>query len=152
MKRSELWGGVFWLGLSLYILVKSLELGFGRFGRPGPGFLLFWSALVLGAFSISICIKAVATGNRTNVAPLRVGTGWKKVVAVTALLLLYAVSLPRIGYLLATFLLLLFLLVILERSRIWLSGCSSLLITGLSYLLFSTWLGVELPRGILSFQ
>lgn len=151
MKRSDLWGGIFWLGVSVYVLAKSLQLGFGHFGRPGPGFLPFWAALAMGFFSISVCIKAVILRTGTNIHPLRVGAGWRKVIAVIVLLLLYAVFLPTVGYILATFFLLLFLFISLERSRIWLSGCSSLMITAFSYLLFNSWLGVELPKGFFSF-
>lgn len=151
MNLPDLWSGIFWLIISIYILAESLRLGFGHFSRPGPGFLLFWSALVLGVLSILICIRAVIVKNGTDIKRLWVGIGWKKVIPVIGSLLLYPVFLPVIGYIVATFCLLLFLFIGIKRSRIWLSGLSSLLVTVLSYLLFNSWLGVELPKGFIGF-
>ena len=66
-------------------------------------------------------------------------------------LLVYALVLERLGFLLATFALLLFFFKALQRQR-WLVAVGGALATSLlTYLVFRTWLGVNLPGGLWSF-
>jgi hypothetical protein len=63
----------------------------------------------------------------------------------------YAILLQKIGYLLATFGLMILLFCVLERPKWWVGIASSLLTVSLTYLIFYKWLGVQLPKGILTF-
>ena len=76
---------------------------------------------------------------------------WHKVIIVLASLFIYAILLPSLGYLIATFGLLALLFGIMSRQRLWIPIASALITALLSYLIFYVWLGVQLPKGILGF-
>ena len=70
------------------------------------------------------------------------------VVGTLGALLVYALVLEQIGFLLATFALLLFFFKALQRQR-WTVAVSGSVVTALvTYLVFKTWLGVRLPPGL----
>jgi hypothetical protein len=76
------------------------------------------------------------------------GLDWLRVIWVLLSLFLYPILLPITGYLIATFMLIAFLLFIGVRSKVWIDVASALAITVISYVIFSTLLDVKLPKGI----
>jgi hypothetical protein len=79
--------------------------------------------------------------------PLLDEVRWKRGAWVAAALLLYALLLPRLGYLLTTFLLMGVLFSVYERRKWWVVGSASLLVIILTYLVFHHWLKVQFPVG-----
>ncbi len=79
------------------------------------------------------------------------GLQWGKVVAVLCALFIYPLILVKLGYVISTFGLMLFVTVIMERSRVWRHGISAALIVVCSYLLFDVFLDVKLPKGMFGF-
>jgi putative tricarboxylic transport membrane protein len=141
--------GLLWLVLSIFICAISLRLGFGTFQTPGPGFLLFWSGVVLGILAVLLwLIDYAGKKERNKTLDLWRGLNWNKVILVFLALLVYALLLPTIGYLIMTFCLLVFLFSIIERSRWWVRAVFALITVTATYLIFYLWLEVQLPRGI----
>ncbi len=105
------------------------------------------AAAVLLAFALFAIIKALGLRFGTVAAGAR-----RSAVAGTLVsLLIYALVLEWLGFLLATFALLLFFFRTLQRQS-WLVVVTGSLATSLlSYLVFKTWLGVNLPGGLLGF-
>jgi len=79
------------------------------------------------------------------------GLKWGKVIWVVASLLIYSVLLNSLGYLITTLGLMLFLFALAGRGKMWSWLGSALLATLLSYLVFYSWLNVQLPKGKLGF-
>lgn len=79
------------------------------------------------------------------------GMKWSKVVLVTAFLSIYAILLPILGYIIATFGLMTLLFGVVGKSRRWIQGVSALITVLGTYVIFYVWLQVQLPKGILSF-
>jgi len=79
------------------------------------------------------------------------GMEWHKVVLVIISLFLYVILLPRLGYLIATFGLLVLLFSTMRRQRPWVQVSSALIIVLATYGIFYLWLDVQLPRGIFGF-
>lgn len=79
------------------------------------------------------------------------GVGWKKVILVLFSLFLYIILLPRIGYMFATFGLMIFMSGIIKRSKLWIEVVIPLITILASYFIFNTWLGIQLPKGIFGF-
>jgi hypothetical protein len=71
--------------------------------------------------------------------------GWPRIVATMAALFVYALVLEHVGFVAATFALLLFLFKVLERQRWPVALASSLATALVTYLVFKVWLNVQLP-------
>jgi hypothetical protein len=149
MNRRDLLAGLFWLGISVFVVIQSVKSDLGSLRTPGPGFLPFWSAVILGTLSI---ILIVTTSLRKKwegkLVELWRGLDWVRVIWVLLSLFLYPILLPIAGYLITTFVLIAFLLCIGVRSKLWIDVASALAITVISYVIFYTLLDVKFPKGI----
>ncbi len=148
--RDQL-SSLFWLGVSIFVCVESIQVHVGSFRSPGPGFLPFWSGVVLGGFALILAVTSFLKKEREKIKEQWIGVKWEKVMFVLASLFVYSALLTRLGYLIATFGLMLILFSLAERPKM-LSWVGSAFLTALAtYLIFYIWLGVELPKGILDF-
>lgn len=120
-------------------------LPFGVVRNPGPGFFPWWTSLVLGFLALLLLGQSllVRPAPRLNEARGR----FAKVAGVLAVLAVYSLVLDAIGYPLATFFLVLFMLRVTEPHRWPLALGMALLAAGGSYLVFAVWLSVPLPAG-----
>ena len=152
MNFRDILSSLFWLGLSIFVCLICLPVGIGTLHAPGPGFLPFWGGVVSGIFSIVLLIASLLKGKaEKNISGLWRGVEWYKVLLVLASLFVYAILLPKLGYLIATSALLILLFGIMKRQRSWIQVMSALVTASLSYLIFYVWLDVQLPRGIFGF-
>ncbi|RJR43954.1 MAG: tripartite tricarboxylate transporter TctB family protein [Desulfobacteraceae bacterium] len=143
--------GLFWLGFSAFICFESLKAEIGTFGRPGAGFLPFWSSLILGILAAILVIKSIAVGSAGPDIIQVSGKGKRsRVIFTLAILLVYTLCLERAGYLASTFVLMIFLYKIAGR-RLWMQILRAVVTVLATYVIFHVWLGVQLPSGILSF-
>jgi|MudIll2142460700_1097286.scaffolds.fasta_scaffold337210_2 putative tricarboxylic transport membrane protein len=151
-RRLDLRGqftGLFWLALSIVICVLALRLGIGTLHTPGPGFLLFWSGILLGILAIILRLLDYSKKkDRGRTIDLWKGLKWHKVISVAIAMSIYILLLHRIGYLIMTFGLLVFLFRIVERSKPGAEVVFALITVITTYLLFYVWLDVQLPRGL----
>jgi putative tricarboxylic transport membrane protein len=125
---------------------QAAQLPFGTVHNPGAGFVPWLLALVFTLLALVLVAQAVA--RRPGPAADAAGR-LRKVVALLAALALYVVLLEPVGYPIATFLLVLFMLRVLEPHRWPLALGLALLAAGGSYVLFAVWLSVPLPPGLL---
>ena len=131
------------LVFGLVALEEARKLRFGSVARPGPG---FFPAVLAGAFCL-VCLLLVVAAFRARVeggGPVA-RLGWTRIVAAMAALFVYALVLERIGFVAATFALLLFFFKVLERQR-WLVALAGSFATAfVTYVVFKMWLNVQLP-------
>jgi putative tricarboxylic transport membrane protein len=147
MKRTYLITHAVWLVLALAVAAEAGRLGFGSFSRPGPGFLPFLAGVVLAALALLAFVQtalappaADAKSGFRRADLIRIGT-------VAGLLFLYVFLWESIGFLTATFLLLLFLFRCIEPLR-WRTVFTAASVTlAFTYILFSVLLGARLPTG-----
>jgi hypothetical protein len=127
-------------------LVQSWHLPFGTISAPDAGFFPRCLCAILLLFGAAIIAQAFVTAGQ----PIRFGRRTWHVVIAAVILVLYAVTVQQIGYLIATFAVLLSL----TRGLCGTSWARSLMIAVpgviLSWIAFSK-LGVPLPTGILPF-
>jgi putative tricarboxylic transport membrane protein len=152
MGKADLWSGIFWLIFSLFASYQSYKLGLGALRQPGPGFLFFWTGIVIAILSVVVIVRSLRkrlTGEaqtpvvgRSNVA---------KVVFVLLALFVYALLMEWLGFLILTMLLFVFLLRVVERKPWWYALVVSLAITVAAYLVFEKALQSQLPKGLLDF-
>jgi hypothetical protein len=150
VNRRDAVSGLFWLGISIFVGVKAVDLGIGRFSAPGPGFVLFWSSLLFGVLSIVLLIRSVAgkKGGTLLSDPFR-GVKWGRALTVMVAIFVYTSFLDRVGFLLMTFGLVAVLFA-LGRVKTWVSVAGAIVTVILAYVLFHFGLEVQFPRGILA--
>lgn len=155
MSGHQKLGSIFWLIIGIYVSVASYLLGLGRLHKPGPGFIFFLSGLFLIILSIidlaGNCIKKPQTDQQKKAEPIWRGSRWPKVLLVLGALVAYVYCLNMVGFLLSTFLLMVFLYKAVDPTKWWVVVASSLITTLISYAIFKVWLQVPFPSGILEF-
>jgi putative tricarboxylic transport membrane protein len=150
MSRADRISGIFWLVFAVFVMIESYRLGLGTLRQPGPGFLFFWGAIVLGIMSLVIVVRA---GGRKkseqdksfNLRELNIG----KIILVLVSLFLYSLLMEKLGFIPTTLLLFIFLLGVAEKKKWFFTISTSVVVTALTYLIFETWLKSQLPKGLL---
>lgn len=136
------------LAIAAIAVYEASRLPFGTARNPGPGFLPWWAGVALGVLALVL----LGQGLRARPAPGPVGDRGRlpKVAGLLAVLAAYVLGLEPLGYPAATFLLVLFMLRVVEPYR-WpvALGLAALAALG-SYVVFATWLQVPLPPGPLA--
>ena len=142
-----------WLVFAIYICIESSRLSFGSFHNPGPGFLPLLVGLLLGIFSIVVILQATLSGKpQENIPPWYPQERWKKLIWVLVALFAYAICLEILGFLISTFLLLVFLFRSGMEPKRWVVAIGGSAIASFSsYAVFELWLRTQLPKGILGF-
>ena len=131
--------GLFFFGLSLFVIWESLRAGLGTLQEPGSGFLSFCSALVL--FALSLVLIYRGWGIRESLK-----SHSPRVMAALVSLFAYSLVLNTLGFIIATFLLVGVLFRLGESRRWWTLVGMSALVTFLAYLVFGILLHVYFPR------
>jgi putative tricarboxylic transport membrane protein len=154
MNRQDQIGSLVWLFCGLLIVLGSLtSLRIGTMNDPGPGLFPFLAGLLLIGFSLTGFLKATfqKESGEKNIRQLWAASHWKKVLYTIAILLIYTLLLEKVGFLLMTLLLFIFLFRKIEPQK-WrlVIGLSVLASVG-AYLIFDRILQVQLPRGLLGF-
>lgn len=125
---------------------EAVKLPFGRTNAPGAGFFPVILAVLLGLMSLVGLVTAFRGGDRENEDGRLV---WNKIIFTATALLVFAFVFEFFGYLLTTFLFVIFVLWVVERKSMMQAGVVALCASLISYLLFSLLLGAPLPAGFL---
>ncbi|MHB8910491.1 MAG: tripartite tricarboxylate transporter TctB family protein [Syntrophales bacterium] len=151
MDIPDIISGIVCLFISGFVLTTSLRLGVGALHDPGPGFMLFWAGVLLTICSSILLgaslLKRIEPVRRSD-APK--GGDRRNVVIAVAALIAYCLAVPKLGYRISTFALML-VLFSLGRMKPWVVILGSLLAVLASYYLFDQLLRTPLPRGMLRF-
>ncbi len=153
MRRYDQMSSLVWLAFAIYVCIASSRLSFGSFDHPGPGFLPFLVGIFLGIFSIIAFLQAYLSKITDETTPSWYSKErWKKLVGVLTVMFLYALCLEILGFLISTFLLLVFLFRYGMEPKRWTVAIGASGIASLSsYAVFELWLKTQLPRGIFGF-
>lgn len=150
MKRTYVIVNIFWLVLSTAVCVESWSLKVGGLHNPGPGFLPFYTAILLGLLAL-ISLLQTLKESEGSASEIWGGIQFGKLAILLGTLFLYVFLLDRLGFLLGTFLLLLVLFRIVEPYSWKIVLFSSLLTTAATYFFFVILLESRLPRGLWGF-
>jgi putative tricarboxylic transport membrane protein len=144
--------GIIWIVIGGSICFLSGRIGLGSFHEPGPGFVPFASGLSLVVIGLIMTLSKkfsnpASDGDHGASRPfLRLP---KFSLVYTVLVLVgYGLVLDLLGYLITTFLVMFALFYDRAANRFLPSVLASLLTVVSTYLIFETWLRVQLPRGI----
>jgi putative tricarboxylic transport membrane protein len=138
------------MAMGIGIAYGGYDLGMGSLHNPGSGFIFFWVGFIMSGLSLMIVIGAIREkGVKGELKKLVTDIHWKKAVSVLASLVLYAYALERLGFIVTTIALLIFLFKALEPQKWSWAILGAVVSTLAAYGLFHVWLGCQLPRGIL---
>lgn len=151
MIRADRISGIFWLIFAIFLSIESYRLGLGTLHKPGPGFLFFWASIAMGIMSMSILIRAW-TRKKEPGTTIFGKQNTLKIILVLISVFLYALFMEKIGFILVTLMLFIFLLGVIEKKRWPLAFFISFVVTAAAYLLFEVWLKSQLPKGLLEFM
>ena len=153
MKKTYLINDLVWIGFAAMVCVGGLKLGFGSFHQPHAGFMPFLSGLVLGLLALVDLISGLINQWQYEKEDQHIWAdiNWGKLFLTIAVLFLYTTLFSTLGFMIGTFLLLLFLFRVMEPRKWWLVTIASIITTGLFYLGFKIGLDSQLPQGFLGF-
>ncbi len=150
MGKADRISGLFWLLFSLFISYESYRMGLGSVYQPGPGFLFFWTGIVVALLAVAVIVRSFGAQPAEKKEEEAAGKRYAvKIVLVLVALFLYALLIEWLGFLIVTLLLFMFLLGIIEKKKWWFAIVVSLAVTIAAYLLFEVGLQSQLPKGLL---
>lgn len=146
LRRAELWGGLFWLGIGAFIAWQGWLLELGSLREPGSGFVFFWLGLIISAFAVFIAVDGVR-GRGPLLNEMWRGARWRNVLLVVLALIAFGFLFERLGFVICSLALLLFLMTVVDPVRPVLSiPISVIAAVGVWYVLEKMLL-VQLPKG-----
>lgn len=151
MSKADRFSASVWFIFSLLVSYFSYKLGMGSLHQPGPGFVFFWTAIIVAMLSLAVVVMSFVEKSKKEEKEGHIFriAGVKKVALVVMALLLYTLFMELAGFIIITLLLLVFLLRVIEK-KTWLLALSvGVTVTTLSYLVFETVLQCQLPKGLL---
>ena len=150
-RNANLLSGPLLVLFSAFVAYKACKLGVGDLNAPGPGFMFFSGALLLGVLAFHLFLKSLRA--HTRVPGEKERTRVWRVLPVFAALLFYVLLFKPLGYLLATFFLLTFLFAARQsgRQRWFLIVGGSAFTSVVTYVVFGKLFALSLPRGIVYF-
>jgi putative tricarboxylic transport membrane protein len=152
MRKRDLISGLFCCGLGVIFCVGATKYGLIRSGIPVAGFFPFIAGATLICLSLVMLFSSIRSKKKLETINNKFFArrdSWIKVVLALCGLFGYAIGIEYLGFLITTFLLIVFLLKVVEPQR-WLTILPvSLLSPTLSYIIFELLLDIHLPKGIL---
>jgi hypothetical protein len=153
MERYDRIFSFIWITLGVVQCIESVVLGLGSVSEPATGFMPFIMGIVLILLAGFLFIEASVELKKKPGLRVSVWADvyWKRVVYIVLLMTGYAVLLPKLGFLVGTLLVMVFLMKSGESVKWPVAILIGLATAFISYMIFGVWLKVSFPRGILSF-
>jgi len=122
-------------------------IGVGSLRRPGPGLLAFGAGAGIGLLALAVFIRTFLSKPAVDAVRDEKSVRRVKFFLICTSLFVYAAVISWLGFVVSTFLFVLFLLRTVQTEKWWRSLLKALLITAGNYLVFVVWLGIRLPGG-----
>lgn len=145
MTRWHRPGALVWLALAGLALIEGVRLGVGTARQPGPGFFPVLAALALAGLAAGVLLGPVSE----PAAPPAPG-GRRRLVATIGALVAYAALLERLGFVPTTFLVMGYLLVVVEGKPWPVAAGFAATVAAAAWLVFDRLLHAQLPPGVLA--
>jgi len=136
---------IFGILLGGAVIIGAVRLRLGTPGEPQPGFFPFVAAVTLVALCGILLVQALS-GRRQGMEAF--GELWRPVILIAGLFV-YTVVLDVVGYVIATTVLSVVVLRVLDTKTWWKLLVISLALSIGTYILFDRLLDVSLPKGAL---
>lgn len=151
MKKGDRALAIICMGLSLWLIIESLQFDYlSEFG-PGPGFEPFWLGILLALLAIALFIDTLRRKDDKEYEKSRL-PGWKALGRVGIILLItagFALSLNTLGFVITVCLFVSLILYSLEEISILKSIFYGIAFSASVFLIFSYWMEIDFPKGFL---
>jgi putative tricarboxylic transport membrane protein len=117
---------------------------------PGPAFLPFWLGLIMAVLAALLLVQAIRTDDPGEEWLPR-GDSLRRLVLVLAATIALVALLSVVGMIVGTVLFLIVVVRFLDRHPWPLTIAVALAVAGVNFLVFTYWLHVPLPVGVLGF-
>ena len=149
MKKGDTIFAIICMGLSLWLILESLQFDYLSDFGPGPGFEPFWLGVMLALLSIALLINTLRKKDNEEDDKPRL-PGWKSLGRLGVIMLIMAglaLSMNTLEFILAVFIFVALILYILEKVSILKSVFYGIMFSGFIFLLFRYWMNIDLPKG-----
>jgi len=151
MRSRDLFSSVFWMLIGIGVCIGGYDLNLGTLHDPGSGFIFFWVGVIMVGLSLIILLRAIRLERKAGeLKSLWSEVRWKKIISVLLALFVYAYAFTSLGFILSTFLLLIFLFKAVEPQKWSVAIMGAILSALIGYGVFQLWLGSQLPKGLLN--
>jgi len=150
-KKSDLITSIILLAFSAYLIIESLTMSINAEYGPGPGFFPLGLGIILAILSIALIIENINPKKKDKASPFKNKAGILRSGLVIAGLVFYALVITKLGYLLTTLILVLYLMGVVARDKIKTTVITAVCVTLMLFLIFDVALGVRLPKGPFGF-
>jgi putative tricarboxylic transport membrane protein len=148
MKKGLIAISIILMGFSLLGMIEASRLERTMKMGVGIGFLPFWMCAIIGGLACILLVK-VLRGKISNAdKPVFPEENMSRVLFMAILLLAYLAVFEIIGYVWATFLFFIAMILMLERTRIRGGVFYGAVFTSILYAIFKLWLKSPLPTGL----
>ncbi|MCE5262977.1 MAG: tripartite tricarboxylate transporter TctB family protein [Deltaproteobacteria bacterium] len=152
MKYGEQISSFFWIIIGLFFCILAYRYGLYADGVPGSGLFPFLVGILLVLLGSIVWVSAFKESRRggKEIEPLfPQADSWKRVFLAVVAIVAYMLVLDSLGFLLATFLFIAFLLRFVEPQKWSTVITASALTAVISYVIFQVFLKSNLPKGFL---
>jgi putative tricarboxylic transport membrane protein len=143
---------MFFIGIGMFFALYGRTVEIGDWSEPGPGFMPFWSGVVLTVMAVFLLLGSFKRKEWQVMPPFfRLADSWKRVLLAFLAMVGYLLLFNPLGFTLVTFLFIAFLLkTIFPQS--WKRTLIVAAVTAiLARLIFINFLETQLPLGVLGF-
>lgn len=154
--RKDFFTGCFFVFFGLFVVFLSMRLSVWSIGEPREGFFPLIIGIIIVGVSLLMTIKSLNILSRSKAKEEILeghGNGKSYIIKLYSyiiLMLLYGISIEKVGYLITSALFLMVALKFVEK-RGWKSSILvTVAVTTISYVLFGFLLKVPLPEGLIS--
>jgi putative tricarboxylic transport membrane protein len=135
---------VLWIMLGLYFMLEGLKLQLGSISSPGTGFMPFLIGVAVIGFGIMSAIPLLASVPASDSKRLTIQRFRDPAIVVVSMIA-YSLALERIGFIVSTGVLIVFLTWFVGRTTFLRATVSGAIATLVCYVVFGLLLGVRLP-------
>jgi hypothetical protein len=150
MRRADLVGGTGLLVLGIAFSWVALQYPYRTPTGPGSGFLPFWLGLALAALAAVLLVRT-ARSRHPGSPWLPAGAALRRLLLVLSGTVAFVALLPTLGMALATALFIAGMLCALGAARWPVAATIAAAVALVNYLVFTYWLRVPFPIGVLGF-
>ena len=148
VKKYDSISSFYFLMVGIGFVLGGFKYGFGTWRSPGPGFLPLVFGFLLMVLSIILGVTCYRTRQEVEHRSFwRIKGSWKSVSFTVLSLVVFTLFLETIGFILATFFFIFFMLKFICTKGWRISLGMAFVLSISSFVLFSTILGTPLPRG-----
>ncbi len=144
-KKADALAGLFFILIGIGVMGRAIDLRIGTATDPKPGFFPLLGGAGLTILSGVFFVRSFLN-RKVEVKPF--GDLWRPLLLVVGLVA-YVLTFNFLGYIIATFILSMIVLRLMDTRSWWVLAGTSLGLALASYFLFDRVLGVILPKGLL---